>query len=991
MKRIVVFIVFIWFLVHLMCAGPHLTRNYVSRYYTTHDGLVQMQVACIYQDRDGYMWFGTKNGASRFDGISFKNYTVRNGMPVGEVQFIGGWDDKIVMICKTKLVLLFPNDSIAVYQIPNCLGLSCLKYATIKEIDKNRLMLFNCDSKQFTPVNLSLTRYTHYIFNLAEKKFQPFKVIDKYVLYCDKKHLIGFDGIFEINNDFRLKKIAEIPNQYHVVEVDWKNNTFYFMNQNVIDKYLLQNGRLTFVENIIHTTYGGYISSCLLRDGSLLYFDGNWKECFYPKRNVGLGFDLTITNSMFIDRENNLWIGTDSGIYNFFNLNFEEYQLHLAKTDNIWSVVEDNAHTMWFGSYGSGLWKLDKSGSLTPMNKSVKSWDLQYMGSLKTNAGSLYFPSGSGVSKYEHNQFSFSGNTSACTTVCYDEINKNIIYSGFDTLHNKVGIYSGFGRDKRFFEVKKGLPRSIIKDSKGRTLLGSTRGLSYFTKDKIIEDSRKHNYNGIVSMSIDNKGRIWKGTENGVYVEMADGKEFQLAANRISDPIYSIMVYHNKYLLAGGIRCLFVVDIEKQKSYSNPEMWEIGYDAGFTGLESGQNGFCEDHNRDVWLTTALSVLKFNPEKLVQSQKQIIPPIRLAKLYYSENNADWKQITLAFLERNNSEIKLSSKDRFLRFEYIANSISAPKSLRFKYRLRGFSEEWSKPVYTKTAEFTNMGWGKYRFEVQCSLDGEHWSPVAVSPEIRIVTPFYFSPVAFIIFFLFILILSVYLTGTLTKRNQNKRLDILNRQKLENELQLNTLRSKVIPHFTKNVLSAIGYFAMTDKLKASHYISLFSAFTQSTLTNADKNYITLNEELSYIRNYLELEKMRFGEKFDYRIETSENVSTDLLIPTMTLHTYCDNAIRHGLINKEGNGLLTISIVSLHDGVKISVEDNGVGRKRAEELGTRGNGQGLKLIQAQLDFYNQMNVKRINQNILDLEDGDGKSLGTCVELEIPLDYKFI
>ena len=67
-------------------------------------------------------------------------------------------------------------------------------------------------------------------------------------------------------------------------------------------------------------------------------------------------------------------------------------------------------------------------------------------------------------------------------------------------------------------------------------------------------------------------------------------------------------------------------------------------------------------------------------------------------------------------------------------------------------------------------------------------------------------------------------------------------MSRQKLENELQLNTLRSKVIPHFTKNVLSAIGNFAMTNRVKASYYISIFSNFTQQTLSNADKNYINI-----------------------------------------------------------------------------------------------------------------------------------------------------
>ncbi len=224
-----------------------------------------------------------------------------------------------------------------------------------------------------------------------------------------------------------------------------------------------------------------------------------------------------------------------------------------------------------------------------------------------------------------------------------------------------------------------------------------------------------------------------------------------------------------------------------------------------------------------------------------------------------------------------------------------------------------------------------------------------------------------------------------------NKNKTIELLNRIKLENELQLNTLRSKIIPHFTKNVLSAIGHFAMTDKLKAGHYISVFSKFTGLTLANADKNYIALSDELEYIEKYLELEKMRFGDNFEYKISIDNDVSLQILIPSMTLHTYCDNAIRHGLVNKIGTGLLIVEIQNKPDGVTLTIIDNGIGRKRATELGTEGNGQGLKLIQAQMDFYNQKNQIKMNQEIIDLEDLDGNSLGTRIELFVPNGYLFL
>jgi LytS/YehU family sensor histidine kinase len=225
---------------------------------------------------------------------------------------------------------------------------------------------------------------------------------------------------------------------------------------------------------------------------------------------------------------------------------------------------------------------------------------------------------------------------------------------------------------------------------------------------------------------------------------------------------------------------------------------------------------------------------------------------------------------------------------------------------------------------------------------------------------------------------------------KRKQQHKIEAFNRQKIENELQLNTLRSKVLPHFTKNVLSAIGHFAMTDKLKAGHYISVFSKFNGMTLANADKNYILLSEELDYIIQYLELEKMRFGDRFDYKLQMGSEVSPQILIPTMLLHTYCDNAIRHGLVNKEGTGLLIIEIQRKENGVLICVTDNGIGRMRAAELGTHGNRQGLKLIELQVEFYNRFNKQKMLQQIIDLVDSNGNAQGTKSTLFIPDGFTF-
>jgi len=975
MKRFV-FIYLFLFLGASLWAVPHLTRSYTYRYYSTRDGLAQMQITCAFQDNDGFMWFGTKGGISKYDGVSFKNYTTENGLFNNDICGFSNWNDKLIIVNLFGFSILYKNDSIGVFPFPNGMRISGSK-SSLLPIDDNRAFLFNL---RLDPKSALFNA----IFYLKEKRLQRIKGFDEYVLNAKGDTLVTYTGLY-LRKGLRFIRILTFPFHSDWTTIDWKRNIFYFTNSNShLYKYALKNGKFNLLWNIAFKSGHGIPA---LVDTTLVVMNNEGINSMVPKRQAGFSLNLPFINENFVDRENNLWVCGENGLYNFFNLNIEEYKLNLSEPDNIWSVVEDDERNMWFGSYGKGLWKLDTQSRLSEIKTNDNKFALQYMGSIKTKNGALFIPYSDGIVQFKNNkQIGQSTRTAACLAIYYDEPNKKIYYSGVDSVTQQQGFFEGLGRNKHFYHWGKGFALCFARDAKGRIRVGGHYGRGILTNGNLEVDTAKRAYSGIICMSSDSRGRVWKGTSRGLFVETADGKETRFDSLRINGAIYSLMVYHNKYLLVGGSHSLIIVDIQRLKSFKNPELWEISYDAGFTGLESGQNGFFEDHNGDVWLTTALSVLKFNPEKLIQSQIRRIPPIRLSVLFYSKDNVNWSSVIF-----KDKLVELPASNKFLRFEYIANSISTPKSLRFKYRLIGFSEKWSEPVYTKSVSYTNIGNGKYQFEVKCSMDGIHWSDVAKSPLIIIKAPVYLQPISILVYILLFVVVSVLLTRYFVKRSQQQKLAELNYRNLEDELQIKTLRSKVIPHFTKNVLSAIGHFAMTDKLRAGHYISVFSKFTELTLVNADKNYVTLQEELNYLKYYLELEKMRFGDRFDYDIDTEDVPDLSLLIPTMTLHTYCDNAIRHGLVNKKGTGFLKILGKRDNNGVLFSIIDNGIGRKRAQELGTRGNGQGLSLIQSQLDFYNQNNAQPIWQKITDIEDDAGMPLGTKVELFIPNGYQFV
>ena len=116
--------------------------------------------------------------------------------------------------------------------------------------------------------------------------------------------------------------------------------------------------------------------------------------------------------------------------------------------------------------------------------------------------------------------------------------------------------------------------------------------------------------------------------------------------------------------------------------------------------------------------------------------------------------------------------------------------------------------------------------------------------------------------------------------------------------------------------------------------------------------------------------------------------------MLPTMLLHTYCQNAVKHGIANKRGDGNVSVSICHQKrgetDGVLVKVSDDGVGRVEAAHIGGSSTKQGLKILQQQIELYNRVNRTQIVQHVTDLTDAEGHPAGTCFEIWVPTEFKF-
>lgn len=980
---------------------PKVIRNYASRHFDIRDGLAQMQVMCAFQDADGYLWFGTKNGVSRFDGNEFVSYKKEEGIPRGEILDITQWGNDIFHFTYSQIAWFSPGYPVTTVDLPSDYVNDI--YPTYL-ISGERVFLFNI-RKKTVDANYRNTLYL-LEYSRHTKYFRLISIPEKIVYCTDDNMLIGVRNIYSFNPATGKISISGIKLPHPIVESEQESMitkdpcqpVYYFNTEKKITAYrwdkhkrwtLLyeineRSSKMSSRNPITISRKGEMVISATT--GLKIYRNGKLANVIDSKPGI--------SNGSLIDRENNLWLYGENGIYCYSQLNFEEYRMGFADSDMVWSINQDNAGNMYFGSYGYGLWKMDKDEQLTEIKSDLPHSNLQYFNSSKSADGILYFPYNSGVVAYKNGKIEKINDgfyTSLCT---YADTASNKLYAGQTDVSVNHYLTVRGRQGTKSYRWGKGFIVSMAKDSKERIRVGTFRSEGVFDGDSLYTIPVEKNApdSGAISLAVDTLGRVWKGRSSGLYYEDLDGKNHRYLKEYIQGNVVAVHLYRNKYLLIGGEKSIFIVDIYNKYRIPNG-VREFGYENGFTGIEPGQSGFYTDRNNDVWLTCSACVIKFNPDYLIQSFTTKIPPLRIDALLYSKNNIEWERHTLSFPVSGKPEenIRIESDNEYFRFEYVANSLSSPKSLRFKYRLKGFTDEWSPPVFTKSVEYTNLKFGKYTFEVQCSLDGVRWSPVVASPEIRVLAPFWFRWYMWTLYILSITGIIIGITLYFSKRREKKRVEVLTRQKLENELQFRTLHSKVLPHFTKNVLTAIGHFAMDDNRKAGKYIAMFSKFTQLTLENSDKNYNTLANELNYVQIYLELEKMRFGEKFSCHINIDNIVDKNINIPAMALHTYCDNAIRHGLVNKKGNGVLNISVSKQTKGTIIAITDNGIGCRRSRELGTQGNGMGLDLVRWQLEFYNKMNEQKITQTIIDLFDNDGNATGTQVKLFVPDGYRFI
>jgi tetratricopeptide (TPR) repeat protein len=214
-------------------------------------------------------------------------------------------------------------------------------------------------------------------------------------------------------------------------------------------------------------------------------------------------------------------------------------------------------------------------------------------------------------------------------------------------------------------------------------------------------------------------------------------------------------------------------------------------------------------------------------------------------------------------------------------------------------------------------------------------------------------------------------------------------LEKKNLETEQKL--LRTQMNPHFIFNSLNSIqGYISANNSFLAMSYLSKFAKLMRYILENSRKSMVSLEEEINTLQLNMELERIRFKEHFDFKIDLEPDIIPErTFLPPMLLQPYVENAMKHGLRNKPEKGLLEIFFKKENNFLNCIIRDNGIGREKAAELNqtnkTTHKSVGMQLTSERLTALNKQYKSSFSAMINDLKDAEGKALGTEVVLNIP------
>ncbi|MDX5319941.1 MAG: histidine kinase, partial [Bacteroidota bacterium] len=480
----------------------------------------------------------------------------------------------------------------------------------------------------------------------------------------------------------------------------------------------------------------------------------------------------------------------------------------------------------------------------------------------------------------------------------------------------------------------KGLGLLIARIEKGRLV-----------KDTLLTIKSGMPSNYVLSSIVDNQGQIWISTLRGVAKIV-----------RLNSSNYYIKNYGRNQ----GIPDAF---------------WEYGR-------------FSKDpETGTLWIGNSEGILRIQPEK--ETGHVAKPIIHIEAIYLQDELKSGPESRTSLLLKPDSFYTIPYSLNSMEIHLVGILLSGAEELEYWYKLEGKNPDWQRAPENGILNLNNLGPGDYTLLVSAF----NRSTKAFSDEMQIPfkveRPFWMSTWFYIgILVCFVLLVYGYFVWRMNEALKKQQAAMAVSRQLSESRYL-AFQARMNPHFIFNSLNAIQYFiTQNDKKSSLSYLSKFAKLLRQVLDHTKAIKIPLNEEIQMLKNYLEMESMRFDGHFDYSFDIEDQLKiSQIEIPGMLLQPYVENAIIHGLLHLEsGKGHLSIRMHKEGEYVICCIEDNGIGREKSAQINSlrkpNHKSHGLEIASNRLQMLvDDTPIEELIQ-VSDPEEGSG----TIVRIKLPI-----
>ncbi|MBX7218911.1 MAG: GAF domain-containing protein [Blastocatellia bacterium] len=712
----------------VVCLGLGLSvqaQVYRFKSYTTSTGLPNNSVYVIFQDREGYLWFGTDQGICRYDGVNFQNYSLAEGLAGGPVRAITADRNGNLWIVTRGGVSCFDGAHFTNYGPAQ--GLPHLE---------GRSGLCARDGSLWFGMNSGLSRFDgkHFVNYGEAQGLPPWPV---WTLLEDAQGTLwaGLRGgglaRFDGSRFTVYGRAAGLPSEeiFHLainpaggLWIATGSGVSRFDGQTFHNYGVAEGMSYESVSSVLVDRHGRVW--CGTFGGGL----NRLKDEIFTTFNRANGLPDNFVTALFEDREGNIWCGSRwGGACRLRGEMFANYPASTGIGDGvITGISRDPEGGIWFSSVNNGLSRLAPNGT-------VKHWgvaDGLLEDSLWTvfvdQRGRVWTGGQRGVSCYDagrFEQFPLTRLGTRSRIVAIIEDRQGNLWFGGDAA-SSTGIIRFDGKTCTTFSTAQGLAHNqvngFVLDHAGRLWICTDQGLTRYDGERFTDCSTHLPNQSALCGFEDEQGRMWIGTYNGLCCFEGEGvRTYSTADGLIFNLVRTIKGFQGK-LWIGTPQGISLFDGKQFHNYTVQD--------GLLSQDISRGGVSSTDGT-IWLGTTEGAVRCRlPEELSQG---VPPPVHVTAIRV-------EGATTALPGQSNLKVplpSLASHENNLTFEYVGLSFTNEEGVKYRSFLQNFDRDWSPVTGLRSVRYTNLAPGHYVFSVKaCSADGTWSRPEVVELIIR-----------------------------------------------------------------------------------------------------------------------------------------------------------------------------------------------------------------------------------------------------------------